>query len=153
MLEKLIETLRRMEDRENLFRPEYLTLDSDEVEAARVCCDCEKCYTPEDYCERVLSRMEYKEGLLSAGNRLLDAVMKDGCSVISGYLDLNSEAISPEAGEVELDWGGEYGKKFCQRCRLYGKEECPEDVHSETCARRRAVQAAEQVVSAINELM
>ena len=153
MLKEFVERLSKLEDRHNLFKPEYLSMDTDEEEASRVCAECEKCYTPEDYCDRVISRLEDKEVVLSAGNRILDALAKNGCWVMSWCVDPHVEAVDPESGEVALDWGGDYGESFCSRCRLYGKDECPEDVLDETCARHETARAVESVISVLNELI
>ena len=153
MLVEFIYNLSKIEDRQNLFEPSYLRMDSDEKEASRVCADCEKCYTPENYCHNVLSRMEDKEAVLSACNRILDALLKRGHWVMSGCFDPRVETVTPCDGEVKLDWGGEYGEDFCRRCRLYGKEKCPEDVHDEECARNMTARAVEHVISAVNELI
>ena len=153
MLKEFIYRLSKIEDKEKLFEPSYLMMGSDEEEASRVCAGCEKCYRPEDYCYRVLSRLHDKEALLSAGNRVLDALLKRGHWVLTGYMNSPAESVRLCDGEVKLYWDSEYGESFCRRCGLYGKESCPEDVHSEACARNATARVAEQVVSAVNELL
>ena len=149
MLKEFIYRLSKIEDIQNLFEPSYLSMDSDEEEALRVCEMCEKCCTPEGYCKRVISRMEDKEAVLSAANRILDALLKRGYWAMPESLDGEPQS----KGEVKLDWDSEYGERFCRRCRLYGKESCPEDVEDESCARHKTACAVENVISVVNELI
>ena len=147
LLGNFIESLSRIEDKEHLFRPEYLRMGTDEDEAEPICARCEKCTTPEDYCWLVTSHMEEKASLLSAANRILDALQKRGHWILHRELRGANEKYSPDF------WDSDYGEEFCRKCREYGKANCPEDVYSPECARRETVKAVERVLSAVDELI
>lgn len=140
-LREFIERMARLEDKEHLYKPEYLRLKSEDDELEEMCerMECERCPDPESYCRQVLSDLEKKAELYSAANRILEALQRRGSYALLGMTEAGSEKESPDFRVSE------YGENFCERCQMYGKAECPEDVYAPACARRETVKAVDSV--------
>lgn len=143
----LLYQLSSVEDKRNLFKPEYLKMRSECEEAEEVCSCCEHCTTPDDYCDEVLDRFDRKQLLLSAANRLIHSLMEHGC-----VMKIDGEPCRRSFGDVEFDWE-EYGERFCRWCSRAGTDRCPEDTCDASCVWHDKAMAIEQVVSGVNELV
>ena len=143
----LLYQLACVEDRQKLFKPEYLKMRDDADEAEALCNRCDHCREPDGYCDEVIARLDRKELLLSAANRLLHSMMEHGCIV-----SIDGVPSRQERCEVEFDWE-EYGEKFCRHCVRRGTEKCPEDMCDDACVRHETAMGIEQVISAVNELV
>ena len=152
-IREFLKDVSRLEDNRRPYKPEYLGMRSEEQEVERICEYCsEECHR-EDYCEEVYDRLEEKQKVLSGANRIIDGIMKHGIWVLPLYFSMDKKRIDAPVGEVMLEWDSKECYPLCESCRLYGKEECPEDVYAESCARNLTVQAIESVVSAVNYLL
>ena len=152
-IKEFVKEVSKLEDAEHPYKPEYLGMRSENREAERICDECEEECHRESYCEEVYDYLERKQKLLSCGNRIIDVLLKHGVSALPEYFSKEEKSINALSGEVELDWDSKECQKLCESCRLYGKEECPEEVYAESCARKVTVQAVEQVVEAVNYLL
>ena len=157
-LESLLEKLAEFENLSRLNEPEYIIFNEQDF-ADRICewkADTDPEYCPEEcsggccHVDHLLNRALH---IVSAGNRVIDALIRKGYWIISDVVSCEPYEIDYSGREVESEYADYDGRGFCSKCRRYGTQQCPEDVFSENCQRQYTAYAIERVTDAVSELL
>lgn len=155
-LEDFIEKLSNLEDADKPCEHEYLFFNEDNC-IQKFCewsvgnGECPR-YCIKD-CPRLISYMDDKKRLISAGNRIIHALIKKGYWIINNQVSCEPYEINYSKRGVDSNYIDYDDKGFCENCERNGTDKCPEDMLHTDCPRRHTAYAIERVTDAINELI
>lgn len=99
-----------------------------------------------------MSRINAARKIVSAGDRIVGAVIRDGVSALGATVESSPYEVDNSKRYVFMPWeNGVEG--FCDKCRFCGEDECPEDTLSAKCPRNSVAWVLERVTDAVNELL
>ena len=157
-LESLLEQLAEFEDLSQLNEREYIIFD--EGGYADILCermaDSDPEYCPEECyggCYLVDSLVNNALRIISAGNRVIGALVRKGYWIIRNVVSCEPYEIDYGSRIVESEYADYDGCGFCQKCKRYGTQQCPEDMFSPECQRMYTAYAIERVTDAVSELI
>ncbi|MBQ3455672.1 MAG: hypothetical protein IJG36_04485 [Synergistaceae bacterium] len=145
-LKQIILCVGRMEDPDNVESCWYFMLNEREYKKTPA----RECALSEYW--RGMSRMKAARKIVSAGDRIVGAVIREGASAIGIAVEDSPYEIDNSRRFVSMPWE-DGAEGFCEKCRLCGADECPEDTLSPECPRNKLAWVLERVTDAVNELL
>ena len=157
LLKEFLQRLSLVEDPKHTFEREHLMLDEEDY--AREYCenvaedrDCPN-YC-EDACCWLRDHLETARRIVSAGNRVIDALVREGFWGLTELVPYEPYKIDECVRHATSWYDGYYDAEgFCGGCRYCGTEDCPDEVFNPDCARMYTAYAIERVTDAVNELL
>lgn len=155
-LESFLRRLSSLENPDKPFEHKYLRLNDDEYEQ-RYCerkADNDECpCNCDDFCCGLLDYMKNKDKTISAGNRVIDALIRDGYTILNGCVSCEPYDVNYALRCADSEYTDYTGSGFCGKCEFLNSNECPEDALSRECLRSYTAWAIERVTDAVNELL
>lgn len=145
-LKQVILCIGRMEDPNDIESCWYFNLNEREYRKAPA----RECALSEYW--QGMSRINAARKIVSAGDRIVGAVMRDGISALGVAVEDSPYEIDNSKRFVSIPWDCGV-EDFCGNCRICGEDECPEDTLSPDCPRNKLAWVLERVTDAVNELL
>ena len=155
-LERFIHRLSDFENPDKPFEHEYLILNESNYEQNY----CEKkadngeCpYDCTDECCGLQDFRKTASRVLSAGNRIIDALIRENYMLLNGCVSCEPYEIDYSSRWADSEYADYSKEGFCGKCRLLDTDKCPEDILSLKCPRSHTAWGIERVTDAVNELL